>query len=114
MKDVNTESFVDKLRIPRRPVLNILNTFTTQNLYAAIYSEREFPSFPLKIIKLVDTYIFAPQGFGPRGPKPEEAYIEVPACNMISIYIGYIPDKFKFLGFLPAKHWWVTSQSYGG
>ena len=47
--------------------------------------------------------LFAPQGFGPRGPKPEEAYIEVPACNMISIYIGYIPDKFKFLGFLPRK-----------
>ena len=25
--------------------------------------------------------------FGPRGPKPEEAYIEVPARNMISIYV---------------------------
>jgi hypothetical protein len=39
-----------------------------------------------------------PQGFGPRGPKPEEAYIEVSARNMIGIYTGYIPEaeKFKF------------------
>ena len=58
--------------------------------------------------------LLPPQGFGPRGPKAEEAYIEVPACNMISIYIGYIPDKFTFLGFLLAKHWSVISQSYWG
>jgi hypothetical protein len=43
-------------------------------------------------------YIIAPAGFWPHfhnwaknskkgGPKPEEAYIEVPARNMISIYI---------------------------
>ena len=28
--------------------------------------------------------------------------------------IGYILEKFKFLCFLPAKHWWVISQSNGG
>ena len=43
VKDVNTESSVNKLRSPRREVSNGLNTFTTQNLHAAIYSEREFP-----------------------------------------------------------------------
>ena len=60
--------------------------------------------------------IFAPAGFWPQRAKLklEEAYIEVPACNMISIYIEYIPDNFKFLSFLSAKHWWVISQSYGG
>jgi hypothetical protein len=34
-----------------------------------------------------------PQGFGPRGPKPEEAYIEVPARNMISaVYRSFSSD----------------------
>ena len=28
-------------------------------------------------------WLLPPQGFGPRGPKPEEAHIEVPARNMI-------------------------------
>jgi hypothetical protein len=39
-----------------------------------------------------------PQGFGPRGPKPEEAYFEVPArnSNMISIHIyGIYPREIN-------------------
>jgi hypothetical protein len=46
-----------------------------------------------------------PQGFAPRGPEPEEAYIEVPARNMISTVYTSEAEKFKFLSFLPAKHW---------
>jgi hypothetical protein len=55
-----------------------------------------------------------PKGFGPRGPEPEEAYIEVPARNMISTVNRSEAEKFKFLSFLPAKHWWVISQKTMG
>jgi hypothetical protein len=46
-------------------------------------------------------YLLPPQGFGPRGPKPEEAYIEVPArnSNMISKYIYGIYQRQRNLSF---------------
>jgi hypothetical protein len=40
-----------------------------------------------------------PQGFGPRRPIPEEAYIEFPARNMISIYIYGIYQRLGNLSF---------------
>jgi hypothetical protein len=58
---------------------------------------RKLQSFPL-FKKAVDKYL-PPQGFGPRGPKPEEAYIEVPARKMISIYIYGIYQRQRNLSF---------------
>ena len=47
--------------------------------------------------------LLPPQGFGPGGPKPEEAYIVAPARNMIYKYIIVIPQKkSRFVQFKPA------------
>ena len=47
--------------------------------------------------------LLPPQGFGPGGPKPEEAYIVAPARNMIYKYILVIPQKkSRFVQFKPA------------
>jgi hypothetical protein len=56
---------------------------------------------------------------------PEEAYIEVPARNIINIYIRYIPEaeKFKFfkffarkalVGIAPAGFWPQRAKTGGG
>ena len=69
------------------------------------------------ILKRNSKGVIVPQRFGLRGPKSDEEYIEVPAHNMISIYIWYIyiPDEFKFFKFFARKeNWWVISQSGGG
>ncbi len=43
--------------------------------------------------------LLPPQGFDPRGPKPEESYIEVPAPNMILLIDVYTRQNFSLSVF---------------